>query len=151
MVKAKDFWEYLCNELEYRVFSGVPCLGFKPLYDNMNSDIMHYIPAVKEDIALGIMSGAALSGWKTGIFLHIDEAYSVLNWLEKFNLEYKVPLMVFIYKDEDNTLLNKFISMNKINKISLGDGFKRQLKTLNSKIEDTLSPGIVFIGKDLLT
>ena len=150
MVKAKDFWNYLCDELEYRVFSGVPCLGFKSLYDNMDSSIMHYIPAVKEDVALGIMSGTAMSGWKAGVFLHIDDSYNILNWLEKFSLEYKVPLMVFIYKDKDNILLDRFISTNKINKVSLDDGFKKQLKTLNSKIEKTLIPGIVFIGKDLL-
>jgi len=151
MVKAKDFWEYLCNELDYRVFSGVPCLGFKSLYDNMDSDIMHYIPAIKEDIALGIMSGTAMIGWKTGIFLHVDNVYNILNTLEKFNLVYKVPLIIFIYKDKDNKLLDKFISMNKINKIYLTDEFKKQLKILNSKMEKTLTPSIVFIGKDLLT
>lgn len=151
MVEAKAFWEYLCNELEYRVFSGTPCLEFKPLYDSMDSDIMHYIPAIKENIGLGIMSGVAMIGWKAGVLLHIDNTYSILDWLEKFSLKYKIPLMIFIYREEHNVLLDKFISMNKINKIELGDNYKRQLKSLSSKIEKNLLPGIVFIGKDVLS
>jgi len=150
MVKAEDFWNYLCNELEYRVFSGVPCLGFRPLYDNMNSEIMHYIPAVKENTSLGIMSGAAMSGWKTGIFLHIDCAYHIMYWLEEFNLNYNIPVMIFIYKDKDNKLFDKFISLNKLDKIELTDEFEKQLKTLNSKMEKTLKPSIIFIGEDIL-
>jgi len=73
MVKAKDFWEYICNELDYRFFSGVPVIGFKPLYDNMNKKFMHYVPAVNEQVALSLSAGAYISGFNSAILIDANK------------------------------------------------------------------------------
>ena len=43
MVKAKEFWNYLCGELGYKFFSGVACPGLSPLYKEMDSKIKEKI------------------------------------------------------------------------------------------------------------
>ena len=71
MVKAKDFLNYLCKELDYRFFAGVACPGLSPLYKKMDSEFMHYVPAVNERIGLGLVSGAYMAGYK-GCLLMLD-------------------------------------------------------------------------------
>jgi sulfopyruvate decarboxylase TPP-binding subunit len=91
MVKAKDFWEYMCNVLDYRFFSGVPVVGFKPLYDNMNKEFMHYVPAVNEQIALSLSTGAYISGFKSAILVDANK----INKLDlDINTILDVPILI---------------------------------------------------------
>ena len=62
MVKAKELWKHLCEELNYKLFAGVPCLGLNNLYKVINKSDMVYIQAANERIALGVVSGVLLSG-----------------------------------------------------------------------------------------
>lgn len=147
MIKAKDFWNYLCNELDYRFFAGVPCKGFKSLYDKMNPEFMHYIPAVNEQVALGMASGANLAGIKSGILIDFDNIYVVCNWLFNFNMVYKVPLLIIAYKEFD-----KKIQLHGLTKSELYDNkFENKLKQLTTKLEKSESPGLLIIGKGVIT
>lgn len=69
MVKAKEFWDFLCNELNYRFFSGVPTSGFQGLFRAMDKNIMHYVPAINEQASLSLAAGAWVSGFKSAVFL----------------------------------------------------------------------------------
>lgn len=134
MVKAKEFWEYLCGELDYRFFSGVVCNGLKPLYDSMNPEFMHYIPAVNEKVALGIINGARLAGVKGAVLMDGKYLNDIITTLELFNLEYKVPAFIICY-GELKKLSKNFI----VGKSDLGNLIK--------KLEKGSKPGIFFIGK----
>jgi len=65
MVKAKEFWDLICDKMDYRFFSGIPIATFKAVYDAMDPEVMHYVPAANEQIALNASFGAYLSGFKS--------------------------------------------------------------------------------------
>jgi len=146
MIKAKDFWNYLCNELDYRFFAGIPCKGFKPLYDKMSPEFMHYIPAVNEQVALGMASGANLAGIKSGILIDFDNIYILYNWLFNFNMKYDVPFLIIAYKESD-----KKMQLSGLLKAELYDNkFKSKLKSLTTKLEKSELPGLLIIGKGVI-
>lgn len=146
MIKAKDFWNYVCNELDYRFFSGVPCKGFKPLYDKMNPEFMHYIPAVNEQVALGMANGANLAGIKSGILIDFDNIYVIYDWLFNFSTTYEVPFLIIAYKESD-----KKIQLPGLPKSELHDNkFESKLKRLTTKLEKTELPGLLIIGKGVM-
>lgn len=146
MVKAKEFWNYLCEELATRYFAGVPCVGLKPLYDKMDSRMLFYCPAVNEHVALGLVSGAFFVGVKGGILIHIDRSYNIIDGLVSFNLEYKVPLLIIAYNERDDNRFKKVLSLYKIPYKNFS-GELKNLKFIVNKIEKLSSPGICIIGE----
>jgi len=144
MIKAVDFLDYLCNTLGYRFFSGMPCCGLKPLYNSMNSDFMYYIPAVREDIALGLVSGASVSGEKSCILIHYDYLNNILNWINDFNFKHKIPFLVIVYSD------NGIDIPLKASKVVLGNDFKKDLNSISYRIDKQEKPGFVIIKEGLL-
>lgn len=96
MISPKDFWKQL-KESGYDYFSGVPCNLLGGILDLALSDKdLTYIPAVKENVALGIASGAYLAGRKSGILIQNSGLGNIVNTLTSFNLIYKVPVLMFI-------------------------------------------------------
>lgn len=96
MIKAKDFWDYLAEE-NFVFFSGVPCSIFKAvLGEVINSGTITYVPAVREDVAMGVSSGAYLAGKKSGILIQNSGLGHIVNTLTSFNLIYKIPVLMFI-------------------------------------------------------
>jgi len=152
MVKAKEFWDYLCNELDYRFFSGVPCKGLKPLYDEMNPKFMHYIPAANERVALGLVSGAWLSGTKGAVLMNSNNLLEVINLLKNFNNKYKVPILIiccaedYDWSEQDITsfLLRNF---EVVNTNDDRKSFDNNLKLIIDQMEKKNRAGIFFIGK----
>lgn len=147
MVKAKEFWKYLCEKLGYKAFAGVPCVGLKQLYDKMDPRILHYVPAVKENVALGIVNGAFFAGTKSGVLIHIDRLHNILDGLSSFNLEYNVPLLIIAYCDEDSDIkFKKVLSLYKIPYRNFS-GELKNLKFIINKIEKLSIPGVIIIRK----
>lgn len=152
MVKAKAFWKFLCEKLNYRFYSGVPCKGLALLYNKMDSKIMHYIPAINENIALGLVSGISISGMKGGILIHINSIYNILNYIISFNFKYKIPFLIITYCDEDIIPkdIGKILSLYKIPVVYLSDAFEKELKCIINKSEKKETPCIVVIKGGLL-
>lgn len=148
MIESKDFWQYLCEELNYRFFAGVPCIGLKPLYDKMDSRIMHYVPAIGEKTSLGLVSGAFLSGLKGGILISMESIHNVLGSLCSFNLEYRVPLLIIVYGEDK--ICDKILSTYKLPRRKLSENFKKDLNYIISKSEKGNIPGVIIIGKGVL-
>ena len=145
MVKAKDFLNFLCGNLDYRFFSGVPCPGLDPLYKSMNSKFMHYIPAANERLAMGMVSGAYMSGLKGGILIDMKYSYDLTS-LFNFNINNRIPFLVIGYTDdEDANLAYDFP------KLILSDNYKEELAKIALLSETKSVPGLVLIGKGLLT
>lgn len=55
-----------------------------------------YIPAVRENAALGVASGAYLAGKQSAIFIQNSGLGNMINALTSFNLIYKIPVLMFI-------------------------------------------------------
>lgn len=91
MVKAKEFLQFLCSELEYRFFSGIPFIEAKPIYDNMTRELMHYVPAANENIAVSMANGAWVSRFKACVLLSLEHILKV-DW--SFNQSRKIPVLV---------------------------------------------------------
>lgn len=102
MVKAKKFWEHLCNKLDYRLFAGVPCLGLNSLYKVMDKNMLWYIPAANERIGLGIVSGGFLAGFKGGMLL---SANSLVGLKSEFQIikDFNIPMLLIVYSDVKTT------------------------------------------------
>ena len=96
MVKACNFWDYLYKN-GFDFFSGVPCSFFKSALEAIVLDRrIKYVPAVKEDIALGVASGVYLAGGKSGILMQNSGLGHIVNALTSFNLIYKIPVLIFV-------------------------------------------------------
>ncbi len=112
MIKAKVFWDKLCSELGYRFFTGVPIAEFKVLYKAMGIDFMHFIPAIDETRALGIISGASLSGVKGSVLMSSKAFDSIKVQVDNFNTKYNIPIL-FIVEDTYNPLELEQFEMDK--------------------------------------
>ena len=105
MIKAEEFWVTLSDN-GFRLFSGVPCSIFKEALNFVfKQKGLRYVSASREDIALGIASGAYLSGEKSAILLQNSGLGHIVNALTSFNMLYKIPVLMFIswrgYKGND--------------------------------------------------
>ncbi|RKX67070.1 MAG: hypothetical protein DRP42_01480 [Tenericutes bacterium] len=94
MIKAKDLWKFLCNDMGVRFFSGVPSSHVNKLYKTMDSNIMFYIPAANERIALGLVNGARLSGAQSGLLLDSASVRRLAFDIQDFNSLFDLPLLV---------------------------------------------------------
>ena len=54
------------------------------------------MPAVREDVALGVVSAAALSGKNGAVVMQNSGVGNIINPLTSFNLLYKVPALLII-------------------------------------------------------
>jgi hypothetical protein len=137
MVKAKKFWEHLCNKLDYRLFAGVPCLGLNSLYKVMDKDMLHYIPAANDRIAFGIVSGGFLVGFKGGVLL---SASSLVGLKSEFQIlkDFNIPMLLIVYSDVKTT----YPFWHK----ELSDNFEKDL----DKIASRNKPSILVIKEGIL-
>jgi len=131
-MQEKGFWNILCTEFNYRLYAGVPVLGHGNLYDTMDSEIMHFVPAINESIALGIVTGGFLSGYKGCVLMDANNFDLILHQFKQFNIMFNIPVLFIVtggynplnlHKFEFNndlTILNKIdFYMKKYNKSSI--------------------------------
>jgi len=55
-----------------------------------------YVPAPREDVAVGIASGACLCGQSGGILIQNSGLGNIINPLTSFNLIYRIPVFMVI-------------------------------------------------------
>ena len=89
-----------CSMLKTHGFNfstGVPCSILKDiiLYLSSHSDIP-YIPATREDEALGIATGAYLAGKKPVVLMQNSGLGSAINPLASLDILYKMPVLLII-------------------------------------------------------
>jgi sulfopyruvate decarboxylase TPP-binding subunit len=141
MIKAINFWDYLCNTLDYRFFSGIPCTGLNPLYTKMDSKFMHYIPATTNQIAIGLANGSFLAGKKSAILLDSNQLPALdLN----FSFNNSIPLLI-ITSGKEIPIFEKEIYI-----LSLTNSLEECLDNISKYIEINLKPGILFIEEGIL-
>ena len=138
MVKAKDFWEYLCNELDYKFFAGVPCKGLAPLYNKMSPQFMHYIPAVTENIAIRLVTGATLASTNAAVLMSAEK----MKGLDLvFNTSNHIPLFIIAFGD------SKFNTNKAIYNLELTDDLEGCLDKAISYLNNKKKSCVLFIGE----
>ena len=93
---ARSFWDVL-KKRDLKFFSGVPDSTFGNAYNFMVADPeIRYIPAVREDAALGVASAAFFSGKLGGVMMQNSGIGNIVNPLTSFSLMYKIPALLII-------------------------------------------------------
>jgi phosphonopyruvate decarboxylase len=93
---AHDFWAALKGR-GLNFFSGVPDSTFHDAYNVMvNDPDIRYVPAVREDVALGIASATFFTGGLGGVILQNSGVGNLVNPLTSFNLMYKIPALLIV-------------------------------------------------------
>ena len=138
MVKVKDLFSCLCDDLNYRFFSGVAFKELESLFKFMTPEFLHYVPAINENTAFGLVCGASLAGIKSCLVLDLklkENIYSNFN----FALENKIPFLIIGCGDKTGNIKD-------IPKQYLVDVEK--ILKLDEKIVKESIPGLLIIGKD---
>ncbi|MDA0840248.1 MAG: thiamine pyrophosphate-binding protein [Planctomycetota bacterium] len=96
MIPAKEFWAAL-RARDFNFFSGVPCsILTEALAAVPDVPGIQYVPAVREDLALGVASGGYFAGKRTGILIQNSGLGNIINGLTSYSLMYEVPILMFI-------------------------------------------------------
>ena len=81
----------------FNFFTGVPCSLLGALIENLEKDPQTpYIPAVREDSALGMASGTYLAGRLPAVLMQNSGLGYSLNVLTSLNLIYKIPVLCLV-------------------------------------------------------
>lgn len=87
----------------YTLATGVPCSllsGAFRLLENAEAEpglaALRYLPAPREDTAIGVASGAAAIGERSVVFMQNSGLGYSLNVLTSFNLIYEVPVLLVV-------------------------------------------------------
>ena len=96
MRTARELWDILKRE-RVTFFAGVPCSLLEGVINvGLADPAVTYIPAVREDVALGIASAAHLTGGRGGMLLQNSGLGNVVNPLTSFNLIYRIPVLMLV-------------------------------------------------------
>ena len=142
MVKAKDFLKFLCEELNYRFFTGMPKNDFVKLRKKMTSDILNYIPSVNDESAFGMAYGSRVGGTKSIVMISHDELIKCFNYVRNFSTDYGIPILI---------LTDKILDLPKIKSIVLTDDFQKELTKFDKEIEKARLPGFVCLKGGFLS
>ena len=78
-------------------FSGVPDSTFQRTYNAAVADTgIRYIPAVREDVALGVVSAAYFHGGLGVVMMQNSGIGNIVNPLTSFNLLYRIPALLVV-------------------------------------------------------
>ncbi len=96
MLKSEDFAQELIKS-GYDFFTGVPCSIIGNLITNLTGrpDVT-YIPAVREDAAVGVASGAYMAGKVPVVLMQNSGLGQCLNTLTSLSLIYKLPCLLIV-------------------------------------------------------
>ncbi|MBT97274.1 MAG: hypothetical protein CL902_01430 [Dehalococcoidia bacterium] len=95
-IEPKVFWEFLKSR-GVMLVSGVPDSTFKKTYDHMIDDPeILYVPAVREDVALGVASAAYFQGRVGAVIMQNSGIGNVVNPLTSFSLMYQLPVLMIV-------------------------------------------------------
>ena len=84
------------KEHGFNIFTGVADSTVASLIEKLSSGPAGYIPATREDLAVGMASGAFLAGrWPCVLMQNSGLGYC-LNALTSLNLIYKIPLLLVV-------------------------------------------------------
>ena len=114
---SQSFIKRLIQE-DYKFFTGVPCSLLSGLiYELESQQEARYIPAVREDAAVGLCTGAYLSGAMPVLLMQNSGLGYSLNAFTSLTLIYKIPMLVIMsWRGKDGKDAPEHIIMGDIDK-----------------------------------
>ena len=96
MMTSVEFSELLKNR-GLNFFTGVPCSILKGVISILEQDPeVTYVPAVREDAAVGLATGAYMAGRRSMVLMQNSGLGVCMNALTSLALIYKIPLLMLI-------------------------------------------------------
>ena len=96
MLSSRIFVDKL-RDSGFNFFTGVPCSLLSGLIAHLEGDPdLGYIPAVREDAAVGLCAGAYLGGKQPVLLMQNSGLGYSLNAFTSLNLIYKIPVLVIM-------------------------------------------------------
>ena len=80
----------------FNFFTGVADSLLASLIRDLEEDPLGYVPAVREDLAISLASGAFLAGRQSCVLMQNSGLGYCLNALTSLNLIYKIPLLMIV-------------------------------------------------------
>ena len=114
---SQSFIKRLIQE-DYKFFTGVPCSLLSGLiYELEGQQEARYIPAVREDAAVGLCTGAYLAGAMPVLLMENSGLGYSLNAFTSLNLIYNIPMLVIMsWRGKDGKDAPEHIIMGDIDK-----------------------------------
>ena len=146
-------------------FSGVPDSTFGEAYNQMIMDPeIQYVPAVREDVALGIASSAFFDGYIGGVIMQNSGIGNIVNTLSSFSMMYHIPVLLIIgwrgYGGPPNDAPEHWIMGSKTTDILElleipyviveQNGLENSLDDLLKNIQHRMCPGALLVRPDFV-
>jgi len=80
----------------FNFFTGVACSILAPLIKELEAGTPRYVPAVREDLAVGMAAGAYLAGARPVVLMQNSGLGYCLNVLTSLSLIYKIPALLVV-------------------------------------------------------
>ena len=78
-------------------FAGVPDSTFQTAFSAIAADpAFRYVPAVREDVALGVASAVFFRGGLGGVLMQNSGIGNIVNPLTSFSLMYRIPVLLIV-------------------------------------------------------
>ena len=153
------FWNVF-KDRGINFFSGVPDSTFGEAYNQMVIDPgIRYVPAVREDVALGIASSAFFAGFIGGVIMQNLGIGNIVNTLSSFSMMYHIPVLLIIgwrgYGGPPNDAPEHWIMGSKTTdilelleipyKAVEPDGLENLLDDLLKDIQHRMCPGALLV------
>ena len=158
---SQSFIKRLIQE-DYKFFTGVPCSLLSGLiYELEDQQEARYIPAVREDAAVGLCTGAYLAGAMPVLLMQNSGLGYSLNAFTSLNLIYNIPMLVIMsWRGKDGKDAPEHIIMGDIDKQLLKtagmeysllneDNCEEVLRKAKNKICEEKLPYTLIIEKGL--
>ena len=142
MVKAKDFLNFLCRDLNYRFFTGIPKGNFVKLRKKMTTDILNYVPPTNEEAAFGMAYGSRVGGNKSVIMIDNASLIKYFNAVYRFGVDHGISILV---------LTDAEIGASKTKSIVLTKSYKDKLTKFDLEIEEARLPGFAIVKEGFLS
>lgn len=96
MLSSKSFVDLLAGE-GFKFFTGVPCSLLSGLISRLEeTPEVSYLPAVREDAAVGLCAGAYMAGTQPVLLMQNSGLGYCLNAFTSLNLIYQIPTLVIM-------------------------------------------------------
>ncbi len=96
MIDSADFLSYLSDN-DFTFSTGVPCSYFRNLLLALEKDDRFtYLPATREDEAIGISTGYFLGGGRTFLIMQNSGLANIGDAITSLTQLYKIPLLIFV-------------------------------------------------------
>jgi phosphonopyruvate decarboxylase len=162
MMTHEEFYNLLKTK-HFDFFAGVPGSTFKQVISLLERDsTVTYIPAVSEDIAVGLAVGAYLGGKRPMVLMQNSGLGVSINALTSLALLYKIPILFLIgwrgYQGKDapehlimgRCMLDLLQSMGMSYQVLETDTVYDSVERAIANMEDSHTPTALIIRKGVL-